>query len=296
MAGHKTTLEQWRILQAVVDHGGYTQAAEALFRSQSSLNHAVKKLESQLGVPLLEVKGRKAFLTEAGEALLRRSRVLTETATNLEKLADNITLGWEPQLTISVELAYPRALLHKVLRAFYPESRGTRLRIIDSALTGSIELLNNKEVDLAITHEVPKGMTGDVLCHAEFILVVHPDHELALESRSLRLQELESHLQIVIKDSARNPDDKRGWLKAEQRWTVDSFERAKQTLKQGLGFCWLPEHEVREDIRRGELKRMEVDYTSGRVGAMSLVVPNPDILGPGGRRLYELFIQHGRDE
>ena len=68
----KTTLEQWRILQAVVDHGGYAQAAQQLNKSQSSLNHAVSKLQSMLDVQLLEVIGRKAVLTEAGEVMLRR--------------------------------------------------------------------------------------------------------------------------------------------------------------------------------------------------------------------------------
>lgn len=77
MAGHKTTLEQWRILQAVVDHGGYFHAAEVLHRSQSSLNHAVKKLEHQLGVTLLEVKGRKAFFN-----LRRRGAVKALTLVN----------------------------------------------------------------------------------------------------------------------------------------------------------------------------------------------------------------------
>ncbi|MCP3291660.1 helix-turn-helix domain-containing protein, partial [Aeromonas hydrophila] len=62
----KSTFEQWRIFQAVVDCGGYAQAAEALNKSQSSLNHAVAKLQQSLGVALLEVRGRKAVLTPAG--------------------------------------------------------------------------------------------------------------------------------------------------------------------------------------------------------------------------------------
>ena len=63
----KSTLEQWRIFQAVVEFGGYAQAAEKLNKSQSSLNHAVAKLQLTLGVALLEVRGRKASLTEEGE-------------------------------------------------------------------------------------------------------------------------------------------------------------------------------------------------------------------------------------
>ena len=70
----KSTLEQWRIFQAVVEFGGYAQAAERLNKSQSSLNHAVAKLQQTLGVALLEVRGRKAFLTDevGGQAVLGR--------------------------------------------------------------------------------------------------------------------------------------------------------------------------------------------------------------------------------
>lgn len=294
MAGHKTTLEQWRILQAVVDYGGYAHAAEALHRSQSSLNHAVKKLEHQLGVDVLEVKGRKAFLTEAGEALLRRSRILTETAEGLEKLAENIDMGWEPQLTICVEAIYPRDLLFRALARFYPESRGTRIRIIDTVLTGSVEQIVSNRVDLAITGHVPRGYTHEELCRIEFMLVTHRRHELAGLGGTVTQQELVKHMQVVIKDTALKPSESQGWLKSEQRWTVDSFERAKQILKHGLGFCWLPRHEVLEELASGEFVALAVDFSSTRTGTVSLVVPDPDDLGPGGKRLYDILMLEGR--
>ena len=46
----RVTLEQWRTLVAVVDAGGYAQAAEALHKSQSAITYAVQKLETQLAV------------------------------------------------------------------------------------------------------------------------------------------------------------------------------------------------------------------------------------------------------
>ena len=84
----KSTFEQWRIFQAVVDCGGYAQAAEALNKSQSSLNHAVAKLQQSLGLALLEVRGRKAVLTPAGEIFLKRARQLSQQVEELENLAN----------------------------------------------------------------------------------------------------------------------------------------------------------------------------------------------------------------
>ena len=58
----KATLEQWRMFKAVVDHGGFAGASAAVHKSQSTVHHAVQKLEAALQIKLLEVKGRKAFL------------------------------------------------------------------------------------------------------------------------------------------------------------------------------------------------------------------------------------------
>ena len=64
----KTSLEQWAVLAAVVDEGGYAQAAAALHRSQSAVSYAVGRLQEELDVPLLVIEGRKAVLTQIGRA------------------------------------------------------------------------------------------------------------------------------------------------------------------------------------------------------------------------------------
>ena len=93
MKGPRVTLEQWRTLQAVIDHGGFAQAAEVLHRSQSSVSYTVARMQEQLGVPLLRIEGRKAALTEAGEVLLRRSRQLVTQASQLEEIAHHMEQG-----------------------------------------------------------------------------------------------------------------------------------------------------------------------------------------------------------
>src|SRR3546814_13105103 len=94
----KTTLEQWRVLQAIVEHGGYAQAAEALHRSQSSVSYMVARLQEQLGVPLLTIEGRKARLTESGKALLVQASDLLDDAARLEQRAARLEQGWEAQV------------------------------------------------------------------------------------------------------------------------------------------------------------------------------------------------------
>lgn len=126
MKAPRVTLDQWRTLQAVVDHGGFAQAAEALHRSQSSVSYTVARMQEQLGVPLLRIDGRKAVLTEAGSVLLRRSRQLVKQASQLEDLAHHMEQGWEAEVRLVVDAAYPSARLVRALAAFMPQSRGCR--------------------------------------------------------------------------------------------------------------------------------------------------------------------------
>ena len=92
-ANPRISLEQWRSLLAVVDAGGYAQAAAALHKSQSAVTYAVQKMESLLGVKIFEVVGRKAHLTPTGEVLYRRAKALLEEAGALEGAAGSLAAG-----------------------------------------------------------------------------------------------------------------------------------------------------------------------------------------------------------
>jgi DNA-binding transcriptional LysR family regulator len=277
----KTTIEQWRILQAVVDHGGYAKAAKHLNKSQSSLNHAVAKLQTILGVQLLEVRGRKAYLTEAGGVMLRRSRYLTENVQQLEALANNLHQNWEPEITLVVDLAYDRRYLYPALQAFLPESRGTRLKVIDSVLTGSIEAVTTNSADLVIAPAVPKGYLGEPLLESSFVAVCHPKHSIAQLPSPIDPMALSQHLQFVIKDTAHTPQENSGWLKSELRWTVSQFDSAIDLLLHGTGFSWLPLHKVERFIESGDLILLNINGSTHKRITSYLIVPQPDDMGPG---------------
>ena len=295
MTRAKSTLEQWRILQAVVDFGGYAQAAEKLNKSQSSLNHAVTKLQHQLGIDLLEVKGRKAYLTQQGEVLLRRSRHVTQAVNELEQLASNLEQGWEPTLTIAREIIYPMESLVCALNAFLPDSRGTRIIMLDSVITGTQEHILQNKVDIAICAGTPpKGYLSEPLCEQELFLVCHPSHPLAdlgiIEDDKLLAQ----HLQLVIKDTGVQSNADIGWLKAEQRWTVSNFHEAKVILNQGIGFCWIPSFLIQTELSSGYLVRLHLSGNQKRRIMLSLVIPDRDQQGPASKLLTSLILkQHG---
>src|SRR5581483_12068035 len=94
----RTSVEQWAVLAAVVDQGSFAEAAKALHRSQSAVSYALARLQEGVGVPLLEIEGRRAALTAHGRVLLKRARALIADAEKLELLAQTLKQGWEPEL------------------------------------------------------------------------------------------------------------------------------------------------------------------------------------------------------
>ncbi|MGH8489213.1 MAG: LysR family transcriptional regulator [Gammaproteobacteria bacterium] len=92
MVSTRISLEQWRALQAVVEAGGYAQAAAALHKSQSTVTYAVQKIERLLDLKIFEIRGRKAVLTQEGQVLYRRARTLLEDAATLERGAAEMAM------------------------------------------------------------------------------------------------------------------------------------------------------------------------------------------------------------
>ena len=159
-------------------------------------------------------------------------------------------------------------------------------------MTGTEDAIRDGWADIVITHSVPKGHLGEPIAEFHFIAVCHHSHPLAQIEEPIDPNELLQHLQIVIKDTSSTPNEKQGWLRAESRWTVSQFQTAVDILNQGLGFCWLPEHWVKNLTCDGDLVKLNIKGSSFRKLTSYLVHPKPDNLGPGSRLLSDLILQN----
>jgi len=284
----RISLEQWRSLLAVVDAGGYAQAAEALHKSQSAVTYAVQKMESLLNVKIFEVIGRKAHLTPTGEVLYRRAKALLDEAGALESAAVSLAAGWEPELRLAVEIIFPTWLLLKCFERFAEAQPQTRIELHETVLSGTEEALLQRKVDLAIASTVPSGFAGDFLMRLRFIAAAHPDHPLHRLGRELTLQDLRKHRHLVIRDTG---SQRRGgtWLGAEQVWTVSAKATSIHAAVMGLGFAWYPEDVVRGELASGSLKALPLREGSERWAELYLVFADRDYAGPGALRMAEIL-------
>jgi len=287
----RIALEHWRSLLAVVDAGGYAQAAQLLHKSQSAVTYAVQKMETLLGVKVFEVVGRKAHLTPTGEVLYRRAKALLEEAAALEVAAGSLAAGWEAELRLSVEIIFPTWLLLECFGRFAEERPEIRLELYESVLSGTEEALLQRKVELAICSQVPPGFAGDSLMRLRFIAAAHPQHPLHQLGRELTLQDLRKHRHLIIRDTG-SQRRSGSWLGAEQHWTVSQKATSIHAAVMGLGFAWFPEDTIRGELKNGELKPLPLREGAERWGELYLVFADRDYAGPGALRLAEIIRGH----
>jgi len=282
----RITLEQWRALQAVVDAGGYAQAAQALHKSQSTVTYAVQKIEALLDLKVFELRGRKSVLTEAGQVLYRRARTLVEEATLLERGAAAMAKDWQPEIRIAVEILFPAWLLLECLEEFGATRPETRIEVYETVLSGTRELLSDGRVDIAIGSE-QSGISGETLAPVHFVPVASPGHALHAIGRPLTERDLRRHRRILIRDSgAQRQREVEG---VELRWTVSNKATSIRAVLMGLGFAWLPEETIRQELAAGTLKLLPMKDRTERVATLALAFADPEFPGRDAAHLAAII-------
>lgn len=279
----KTTLDQWRMFKAVVEEGGFNQAASTIHKSSSSVHHAVSKLEDTLGLKLFSVEGRKTLLTDAGEIMLRRANYLLEEVGRIESVAQSLSMGIKTKLRIAIDGAFPQCTVFKALEkvsALYPQ---VNIDIIDTVLSGTNELITEGHADIGLSPKPMPGGLNDELCMVNFVAVAHKDHPLHQLDTLLTEQHLKSYRQIIVRDSATLTKTSEGWLGSNHQWTVSHLRASIELITNSLGYAWLPRPEISKVLKSGEVKPLKLKQGSTRSMSFYLNYLDKDRIGPAAR-------------
>ena len=286
----RVALDQWCAFIAVVEYGGYAQAAEQIHKTQSSISYAVQKIEQLLDIKLFAKQGRRALLTPAGEVLYRRALSVVDRAQAMERGAASLGQGWEPKLGLAVEIIYPTwALLHSLQR-FADQQPQTRIQLYETVLGGTDESLFQRKVELALSTSVPQGFSGDTLMRLRFIAAASPKHPLQQLKRTLTLDDLREHRHLFVRDSGvQHTRDSGSWLGAEQRWTVSHKATQIAAACMGVGFAWFPEHAIQKELTSETLKPLPLREGAERFSEIYLIFADPDFPTRSAERMAEII-------
>jgi DNA-binding transcriptional LysR family regulator len=170
-------LELLRSFVSVVDAGGFTRAGERVHRTQSTVSQQIKRLEDDIGQPLLNRSGKDVTLTEAGERLLSYARRLLALA---EEARDVLTRpGNEGAVRLGVPEDFAAYRLTKLLAAFGRSQPNLRLDVRADQSTKLKRDLGRGDLDLALFKRVA-GEKGGIAVWPERVhwvtSKVHPAH------------------------------------------------------------------------------------------------------------------------
>lgn len=144
-------LDVLRTFVTGVDMGSFAKAADKLGRSTSAVSAQLKKLEDQLGMPVLRKEGRGMVTTPAGESLLGYARRLLE----LNDEAANAVRGAElaGSVRLGIQQDFGEHVLTEVLGRYARVHPRVRIEARAARNTELMELLNSGRLDMALAWE-----------------------------------------------------------------------------------------------------------------------------------------------
>ncbi len=288
----KSTLEQWVTLQEIDKAGSIQAAAISLNKSHTTLIYSIKKLETQLDVKLLEVKGRRAILTKHAKSLLRRAESMVEQARDLEEMSQQLSAGMESEITVAMDHLCDPTLLYQSMKDFLRINTTTSIQVVETSLSKTSHMVTSEQADIAIITLPVTNYPAQALALTTMIPIVSNDHPLA-EKERVCTSDLAIYSQIVIRDLgaeySSNETENVGWLKANQRITVDNFDHAFRAVEQGLGFCRLPEHVIKQR-NNGMLKSLKIEQNEKYQVPLHITLPKGSKTGVAAETLYEILL------
>lgn len=254
-------LDALEALDAVIRHGGYAGAAAHLHKVQSAVNYQVRKLEQQLGVPLLDRTGYRVRLTPAGEAVLAEGRQVLAHAGRVASIAQQFVAGYEPRLIVIVDGILPLEPTLGALRQLAEERVPTRIQVKIEFLGGVQFRFDKDGADLMLVKDYAPSLElqATALPDLDCVLCAAPTHPLAVQG-TVSLADLHAHVELSVQDSSDQGDD-RHMFGGERVFYLSGFEAKKQALLMGLGFGWMPRYLADAELRDGSLR--EVRYIGG---------------------------------
>jgi len=250
------TIHQLLCFDAVVTEGSFQAAAGKLRRTHPTVFAAVKNLEAQLGLTLLDRSGYRVALTDAGRSFHERARVFLRELGALRHHAAQLATGEESELSVVIGDLCPLPEMLGLLRRFFDDRPGTRLHLHFEAISGPWERLFDGEADLILHHIDKSDPRLDFidLCAVRLVPVVAPDFLAFPISDAITPEQLRDHAQCIIRDTARHSPARDYFLiEGARSWTVSDQLMKREIILQGMGWGHMPGFLIEQDLRAGRL-------------------------------------------
>jgi len=258
----KYTLNQLQIFLKVVQTQSVTKASEELHLTQPAVSIQLKNFQDQFDIPLMEVIGRKIYITDFGHEI-------AESAENIinQVYAINFkTMAYKGQLTGKLKISIVstgKYVMPYFLADFMKQHEGIELKMDVTNKYKVIESLENNEVDFALVSILPSTLNIEKLdlLQNKLYLVGRSD---AIIKKGLKTKEIFENLPLIFREKGSGTRQtmesfiERNSISVLKKMELASNEAVKQALLAGLGYSVMPLIGIKNEIQNQELKIITV--------------------------------------
>lgn len=283
-----------RIYTAVVEHNNFSRAADALYMSQPAVSKAVRELERQIGLDLLDRSHRRLALTEAGRVLHLHAQRLFAVEQAAEAALEQLQGLERGQLALGASQTIGTYLLPPLLGQFHQQYPGIRLSLEIANTQAVLEALHMQELDFAVV-EGPvnhEEFTVTRWRNDRLVVILPPDHHL-IGQQSVALEQLaaEPYVQRESGSGTRMIVERvfqnRG-LELNVAIELSSNQAVKQAVSAGLGISIVSIATIALEAATNSLAIMEVSE-SGFIRSLSQVMLREKPVSPAAAAFSQLL-------
>ncbi|MCC8391469.1 LysR family transcriptional regulator [Paraburkholderia sp. MMS20-SJTR3] len=278
---------------AIADRGSFQSAADSLHVTQTAITQRLRKLESYLGVALIERTTRSMALTEIGRSFLPQARrLLGELADALVEIRET-GIAQRGDVSIACVPTVGVQYLPRILQAYSARYPHNRIKILDHASAAVQEAVLRREVEFGINiaREHHPELATVPLTEDRYVLICHDAHPLA-RRRRIAWRQLQAYPLIFAGEISGN----RALLDmalASSEIALRSFYEVQRSstalglVAQGVGAAVVPALAVQNgaypNVRAIELTQPSVSRT------LVLVARKSAQLSPAAQALYDMI-------
>lgn len=277
-----------QVFVVVVESGGFHAAANRLFKSQPAITHTIKKLEDQLTLPLFDRSQYRPTLTENGEKLFRRAKILMEHWRHINQFSDLMHAGMESDITVAIDVFYPLEKLKALFSQWMTRYPQTHFHFLSESLGGACERLVQGNADIVISENLIQQQSVEVipLLSVPLQAVASPEFIARNHDVLFQLDTLAKSMQVILRDSSRS-NYSFGVVSHCQHWTVSDVGAKKDIILAGLGWGRMPGHLIEKELKEGRLQLLQGHHFDERRVLLSAIRMQKPAHGPISAQLWE---------
>ncbi|TBH76333.1 LysR family transcriptional regulator [Aquirufa nivalisilvae] len=252
------TLNQLQIFVKVAQTKSITRASEELNLTQPAVSIQIKNFQSQFELPLIEIVGKKVYLTDFGKEIATSAEEIIEQvyAINYKMRAFQGQLFGRLKISI---VSTGKYVIPYFLSDFLKENQGVELSMDVTNRGKVIESLKKNEVDFSLVSLPIDGDQYDYmdLLGNELFLVGNP--ELVAQNPAYNQNQLPSNLPIIFREPGSGTRmTMEAFLENQEIHVVKkielmSNEAVKQAVIAGLGYSIMPIIGIKNELQNGSL-------------------------------------------